>query len=225
VSGIALAAATLLLLAGCAGGADAGQTAGAESTPTVTATETPTPRPTPASGTGAAVAPVIPDVPRTDASIGAAAAAPTVVPVRVEVPDLGVDVAVAPEGTDADGALALPSDPGIASWYRFGPSPWSAAGSTVIASHVDSLEYGIGQFARLTDAAPGTVVLVTAEDGRVERFVVQTVDVEAKNGIDWATVFDRTGPPRLSLITCGGEFDYSTGHYLSNVIVTAVPDA
>ena len=39
-----------------------------------------------------------------------------------------------------------------------------------------------------------------------------------------AEVFARTGDPTLTLVTCGGQFDSSTHHYRSNVVVTAVPD-
>ena len=35
--------------------------------------------------------------------------------------------------------------------------------------------------------------------------------------------FARDGAPRLTLITCGGPFDRTTGHYRDNVVVTAVP--
>ena len=38
-----------------------------------------------------------------------------------------------------------------------------------------------------------------------------------------AGVFVQDGPARLVLITCGGDFDYDTRHYLSNVVVTATP--
>ena len=40
-----------------------------------------------------------------------------------------------------------------------------------------------------------------------------------------ADVFDTSGAPRLSLVTCGGVFNSQTGHYLDNVIVTATPVA
>ena len=216
-SAVALSGA--LLISGCA---SAGP-------PTVSVASASAPASTPAPATPEPTATVLPDraplaaVPLTNADIGASPAVPTVVPVRVEVASLGIDVAVEAEALDADGALALPADPAVASWYRFGPSPWSASGATVIAAHVDSLEYGLGSFARLVDAPPGTPVTVTAADGRVASFAVQGVVMADKTGIDWAQVFDRTGPPRLALITCGGEFDYDTGHYRSNVIVTAVP--
>lgn len=210
---IVLAAAALLT--GCANGDGVAPAATTSQAPVVTST------PDAAESTPAATA--VPQVPRSDASIGASGVEPTVQPVRVTVASQQIDVAVAAEGVDSDGALALPADPGVASWYQWGPSPWSAAGATVIASHVDSLDYGIGQFARLADTPVGTAVRVEAADGRTADFVIDRVELLDKTGIDWATVFDRTGPPRLVLITCGGEFDYDTGHYLSNVIVTAVP--
>lgn len=213
-----------VLLSGCApldpttasmvAGSDSPNPAGAAMRPTSSPEPTPTVLP---EGTP------VPAVPLTDADLSAMASTPTVPPVRVEVPSLGIDVVVAAEALDDQGALALPADPAVASWYRFGPSPWSSAGATVIAAHVDSLEYGLGSFARLRDAPPGTPVTVTAADGRVAQFAVQEVVVAEKAGIDWSQVFDRGGPVRLELITCGGEFDYDTGHYRSNVIVTAVP--
>ncbi|MBF4635191.1 class F sortase [Agreia pratensis] len=164
-------------------------------------------------------------MPRTDAALGAHPAEPVVQPARVQVPSLGIDVAVSPEGVDAKGALALSDDPAIASWYRYGPTPWSASGTSVIAAHVDSFDYGVGQFALLKDAPSGTEVVTTSVDGQTARFSVESVSMVDKTGVDWAAVFDRAGAHRLALITCGGEFNYSTGHYLSNVIVYAVPIA
>ena len=38
-----------------------------------------------------------------------------------------------------------------------------------------------------------------------------------------ASVWAEGGPPRLALVTCGGVFNYSTGHYNDNVIIWATP--
>ena len=217
----------MLLITGCGVAADAPATpmpAGVARSATPTATPTATPAPTP-SATGAPAGPAASVVPLTDASLGARPAEPVVQPARLQVPSLGIDVTVSPEGVDATGALALSDDPAIASWYRYGPTPWSTAGTAVIAAHVDSFDYGVGQFALLLDAPVGTEIVTTSVDGRVARFSVQEVSMIDKTGVDWNAVFDRTGPHRLALITCGGEFNYDTGHYLSNVIVTAVPIA
>ncbi|MCS5723549.1 class F sortase [Herbiconiux sp. CPCC 203407] len=218
----AIALAASLVLSGCAVGATAPGAGATASDDRVASTPSSSPTPSAPPDVPPAPAPA-PSVPLSDASLGAAATAPTVPPVRVEVPSLGIDISIAAESVDDTGALALPENPDVASWYRWGPSPWNPEGATVIASHVDSLEYGLGQFARLPDATAGTRISVTAADGRVADFEVQHVDLAEKDGIDWGQVFDREGPARLVLITCGGEFDYDTGHYRSNVIVTAVP--
>ena len=164
----------------------------------------------------------VPAVPVVDASMLASlpvAAAPS----RMVVASLGVDVPVLATGLDDAGNMALPPDPANAGWYEYGPAPASPAGATVIAAHVDSLTYGIGPFAAFADAVPGTEIVVTDTAGAVRTYVVSSVNTTDKLDVVWASVFDRTGPSRLVVVTCGGEFDYSTRHYLSNVIVVATP--
>ncbi|OII35285.1 hypothetical protein BIU98_02535 [Curtobacterium sp. MMLR14_010] len=161
-------------------------------------------------------------VPLRDAALPAEVPA-VVAPVRVAVPALDIDQAVQPEGVDPSGAMALPADPAVAGWWRFGSTPTSTAGSTVLAAHVDAVGYGIGPFAHLVDVPVGTQVTVTSEDGTTTRYAVATVDLLAKTGVPWASVFDHDGPRRLVLVTCGGTFDTATHHYRSNLVVTATP--
>ena len=93
----------------------------------------------------------------------------------------------------------------------------------MIAAHVDSLYYDIGPLAKLPQASAGTEIIVTTADGRDNRFVVQVEGMVGKPDVPWAQVFDRTGAPRLTIVTCGGEFDYARRTYLDNVVVTALP--
>ena len=175
----------------------------------------------------ASVAPIVPpptpavDVPTVDASlanqkpVGAA-------PSSIQIPSLNIDMAVESAGLDTVGSMALPANPDTASWYRFGPAP-GAEGATVIAAHVDSLRYGLGPFARLAGASAGTEITVLAADGVEHRYALESVQSAGKPEVPWATIFDRTGAPRLTLVTCGGEFNYTTWQYQSNIIVTAIP--
>ncbi|GAA2039489.1 class F sortase [Agromyces tropicus] len=170
----------------------------------------------------AAAAPpaAVPDVPRRSAAIEdqpVAAPAPT----RLEVPSLGIDVVVRPVGLDGNGDMDLIDDPAVAAWYRWGPAPADPAGSVVIAAHVDSLEYDVLPFARLRDAAPGTEVVVTDAAGTRRTYEVRGLEVVEKGAVDWDAAFDRSGESRLTLVTCGGEFDYDRRTYLSNLVVTA----
>ena len=52
-------------------------------------------------------------------------------------------------------------------------------------------------------------------------FTVTSVTQVSKSAFPTMEVYGATPSPELRLITCGGTFDYATGHYLSNVIVYA----
>lgn len=202
---IAVAAAAVVLLAGCAT-TPVAQPVAAPS-PTVSATPD---------------APV-PDIPTQSTEIQPVRAA--VPPVRVEVSAAGVAVSVEPVGILKDGTMELPADPAIAGWYEYGSDPASATGTTVVAAHVDSLKYGLGPFSKLKNVPAGTPITVTTADGATHQYTVESVQSILKAELPIDQVFDRDGAPRLALITCGGQFDYGTGHYSDNILLTAVPVA
>lgn len=168
-------------------------------------------------------APVVPSVPRVRADLGSNQTPTTIAPVRLRVDTLDIDMAIRAAGLVPTGDMELPVDPAEAAWYRFGAAPASPAGATVIAAHVDALKYGLGPFARFADAPVGTEIVVTTADGVDTRYRLESVTSAIKADIPWASIFDRTGAPRLTIVTCGGEFDYDTRTYSSNVITTAVP--
>ena len=49
----------------------------------------------------------------------------------------------------------------------------------------------------------------------------ENLRAESQGGLPVGRIWDRTRQPVLRLITCGGSFDRSTGHYRDNVIVYA----
>ncbi|NQX26754.1 sortase [Microbacteriaceae bacterium VKM Ac-2854] len=202
------------LLIGCS-------TAATESRmPTPVASSTPVATTTPSASAPPAVA--VPDVPRQDAALGAAVARPPV-PDRIRIDALGLDMTVDPVGVDDDGLMELPPDTAVAGWYRFGPGLGASRGTTVIAAHVDSNAYGLGPFSRLRELGAGAEIVVSAADGSAVRYAVTTVTTTIKGEVPLDALFANNGPARLALVTCGGDFDYDTRHYLSNVLVEAVP--
>ena len=64
---------------------------------------------------------------------------------------------------------------------------------------------------------------MAGSDGSTVDYTVTEVRSVGKIDAPMAEVFDRAGAPRLTLVTCGGEFDSSTGHYVDNIILTATP--
>jgi LPXTG-site transpeptidase (sortase) family protein len=142
--------------------------------------------------------------------------------VSIEVSAVDISAEVVPVGIADDGQMELPPHPDVIGWYRFGPTAGNGAGSVVLAGHVDSRKYGLGQFVRLHESQVGDEVLVRTESGRDLRYTIVDVRSLPKAELPLADVFSREGRERLLLITCGGEFDRQQG-YADNIVVTAVP--
>ena len=164
-------------------------------------------------------------VPVTGSSIATLAATPsTPAPVSLTIASVEVTVPIDPVGVQSDGQMEIPPLAERAGWYRFGASPGEAAGTAVVAAHVDSVaSAGLGPFARLTDVQVGDAVQVTLDSGGVAQYTVTGVERTAKPAVVWADVFTRDGAPQLVLVTCGGEFSRDARSYTDNVIVTAEP--
>jgi hypothetical protein len=144
-------------------------------------------------------------------------------PVEVDIAGIGVAAAIDPVGVGRDGSMVIPDDALRVGWYQYGAAPGSATGSAVLAGHVDSLRQGRGAMFPLREIEVGASVRVRLADGTVVGYRVVARDQLAKEGLPVAELFSRTGPPRLTLITCGGDYDRAAGGYQHNVVVTAVP--
>jgi sortase (surface protein transpeptidase) len=140
----------------------------------------------------------------------------------VAVPSLGVEAPVDPVGVRADGQMAIPDDVDRVGWYRFGPVP-GGAGSAVLAGHVDDRAQGLGELAALREAELDAHVLVTDAAGGTTRWRVVSREQVDKQALPVDRLFAREGPPRLVLVTCGGEFLPAVGGYESNLVVVAEP--
>ena len=170
---------------------------------------------TPASGT-------VPST-TTSAPPPTRAAAARVAIRELRLPAHGLRAPVVPVGVTPDGSMEIQEDVATAGWYRFGPAPGDRQGSVVLSGHINDRDQGVGAFAVLADVAAGEPVTVTLADGRVLDYRVVARERFDKGVVPMARIFDRTGPPRLTLVTCGGAFDRSSGNYRDNIVVTAVP--
>ncbi|MFC5061929.1 class F sortase [Actinomycetospora atypica] len=153
---------------------------------------------------------------------GAVVPAEAAAPVRLRAPAIGLDAPVVAVGVDPDGRMEVPARIAEVGWYRFGPAPGDPAGSAVLAGHVDDRVQGEGAFATLGRLDPGDEVLVDGPRGTV---VHRVTDVRrwSKQDVPLDELFARTGPGRLTLITCDGPFDRDQRSYRDNLVVTATP--
>ena len=143
----------------------------------------------------------------------------TAVPTRVRIPSLGVDAPVGPVGKAADGTVEVPTRWEDVGWYDEGVRP-GEPGPAVLLGHVDS-KAGPAVFVRLPQVAVGAEVQVVAQGGTVSRFRVDRVQSYPKTRFPTDAVYLPALRPELRLVTCGGAFDRSTGHYVDNVVAFA----
>jgi hypothetical protein len=148
---------------------------------------------------------------------------PRSVPVSLRIPAIGVNARVIPLGLDAGGGVAVPplSTPFLTSWYDRGSAP-GQDGPAVLLGHVDAAGVGPAVFYKLGGLVPGDLVYITRRDHQTAVFRVTAVALYPEQDFPTKQVYSFTPGPTLRLITCGGDFDTQTRHYLGRTIAFAV---
>lgn len=134
----------------------------------------------------------------------------------LELPSLGTTAPVIEVGVTAERVLQVPGDPSVLGRWSDGARPGDGTGSVVLAGHV-SYRGELGVLHALPNLRPGDEAVVQTPDGPA-RYRAERIDVYRKQTLPFQDIFRFDVPERLVLITCGGEFDRSTGHYDSNVV-------
>jgi hypothetical protein len=140
-------------------------------------------------------------------------------PRHIRIPAIAVSARVIPLGLNQDGTMQTPRSFSVAGWYK----PWrepGERGSAVITGHVDSVS-GPAVFYRLRELRRGNIIRITRADRSVVRFRVEGLERWPKAAFPSRRVFRPTHISTLRLVTCSGNFDASTGHYVDNTIVYA----
>ena len=143
-------------------------------------------------------------------------------PLSVEIPAIGVNSRLLDLGVNADGTIQVPSlytRADEAAWYKYSATP-GQIGASVIEGHVDGY-HGPAVFFRLGALRPGDRIDVSLADGITAVFRVTGVRQYLKSKFPSKAIYGTPGYAALHLITCGGAFDYATGHYLSSTVVFA----
>ncbi len=142
------------------------------------------------------------------------------VPVRLEIPAIGVDTPVMRLGLAPDGGVEVPpvTADDRAGWYRHSPTP-GQRGPSVILGHVTVGAHGDGVFRHLARLRRGDRITARLENGTTAEFAVGPVRTVARDDFPTEAVYGDTGRPELRLITCGGP--RQGDGYRDNVIVFA----
>jgi sortase (surface protein transpeptidase) len=146
-------------------------------------------------------------------------------PVSIAIPAIGVHSKVFDVGLNPDGTIQVPpldNSPltNEAAWYRYSSTP-GAQGTSIIEGHVDSAASGPSVFYRLGALAVGQQIYVTRQDRTLAVFRITAVRQYPKDQFPTSAVYGNARYAALRLVTCGGQFDSATHHYLSNTVVFA----
>lgn len=146
------------------------------------------------------------------------------VPVAINIPDAEVDAEVEIRQI-VDGLMLDPTGPWVVSWYEQ-TALVGTTGNAVMSGHVDYWDVGPAVFRNVANLQPGAEIRVVGQDGVTYVYVLEYIervflaDLTAED-INSPRLVGNTDYAALTLITCGGEFDYDAGEYLSRDIVRA----
>lgn len=119
-----------------------------------------------------------------------------------------------------DGTMQDPSGPWEVGWYENLASLGDGS-NVVMAGHIDYWNVGPAVFYNIASLTAGDEVQVTAEDGQIFTYEVEWVREYPADNLPLDEVVGPTPTESLTMITCGGTFDYATAHYLSRTAVRA----
>jgi sortase A len=119
-----------------------------------------------------------------------------------------------------DGVMQNPTGPWVVSWYKETSKP-GQGGNIVMAGHVDYWDVGPSVFYNLRNLVQGDQIVVTGEDGSTHTYEVEWLENFDADNAPIGEIVGPTDNESLTLITCGGPFDYESGHYLQRTVVRA----
>ncbi len=145
---------------------------------------------------------------------------PGVAPSGLRVERVGIDAAIE-ELRIVDGQMQDPTGPWVVGWYT--DLGWLGRGNVVMAGHIDYWNVGPSVFFDIAALEPGDPIDVLGDDGADYRFLVEWVRQVNADDAPLEDLVGPTGGDALTLITCGGTFDYQNGVYLQRTVVRAAP--
>ncbi|MEU7838110.1 MULTISPECIES: class F sortase [unclassified Nonomuraea] len=144
-------------------------------------------------------------------------------PQRIVIKRLGINAPVESLGLAKDGTIQVPAadNPNLVGWYRNMSTP-GEAGPAVMLGHKDTRTRS-AVFSRLYEIRNGDTIEVKRQDRTTAVFTVGGVEQASKKTFPTQRVYGNqpNDNAQLHLITCGGTYNRSIGHYTDNIIVYA----
>lgn len=143
-------------------------------------------------------------------------------PVQMLIADADVDAEVEVR-TVVEGAMQDPTGPWVISWYDTSKFA-GAMGNSVYSGHVDYWGVGPSVLRNVAALAEGAEINVIGQDGTTYTYGVEYIEritVAELTPDDLENIVGDTDYQALTIITCGGEFNYDSGEYEQRDVVRA----
>ena len=111
-----------------------------------------------------------------------------------------------------------PTGPWVVSWYKE-TGKLGEIDNIVMAGHLDYWDVGPAVFYNIAQLAPKDPIDVTGDDGETYSYEVEYVKQYDAANAPIQEIIGPTDTEDLTLITCGGPFDYQNGVYLQRTVV------
>jgi LPXTG-site transpeptidase (sortase) family protein len=147
--------------------------------------------------------------------------APGVMPVELAIKVIDLDAAIEQQEIE-DGVMQNPSGPFVVAWYKETGRLGETQNNVVLAGHLDYWDVGPAVFYDIWKLESGNKIHVTGKNGAVFVYKVEWVKDYKIDDLDSAAIQDIIGPTKnesVTLITCGGTFDYDSGEYEARIVV------
>jgi len=143
-------------------------------------------------------------------------------PVAIEIDAAAVNAQV--ETIEiVNGVMQNPTGPWVVSWYKE-TARLGEVGNVVMAGHLDYWDVGPSVFYNVGSLKENDPIQVTGDDGEIYTYSVQWTKLYDANNAPIHEIVDPTDNESLTLITCGGPFDYQNGVYLQRTVVRSLRD-
>jgi sortase (surface protein transpeptidase) len=145
---------------------------------------------------------------------------PGVLPVELRIDSIELDATIEQQQIE-DGVMQNPSGPFVVAWYKETGRLGEEKNNVVLAGHLDYWDVGPAIFYDLWKLEDGDKIQVFGKNGAAFVYRVDWVKEYKLGDLDTAAIQEIIGPTKtesLTLITCGGAFDYDSGEYESRIV-------
>ena len=140
-----------------------------------------------------------------------------VTPVSISIEKIAVNAQIETVQI-VNGVMQDPTGPWVVSWYKE-TGKLGEIDNIVMAGHLDYWDVGPAVFYNIAQLQAGDTIEVTGDDGQLYDYTVDWVENYDANNAPIQDIIGPTETEDLTLITCGGPFDYQNGVYLQRTVV------